>query len=89
MRTTLVVTAHLYESEARFVDDRTVEISGGDADGARLQAETSDHRPRGQILGCHIIGPEASNLIEEVVQPTCTGQFSRGDDHDHGHKHSH
>ena len=23
--------------------------------------------PDGEILGCHIIGPEASNLIEEVV----------------------
>ena len=30
----------LYEGEARFVDDRTVEVSGGADDGARLRAET-------------------------------------------------
>jgi len=30
----------LYDGEARFVDERTVEISGGDDDGARLRAET-------------------------------------------------
>ena len=30
----------LYEGEARFVDERTVEVSGGDDDGARLRADT-------------------------------------------------
>ncbi|MUV88550.1 dihydrolipoyl dehydrogenase [Halapricum sp. CBA1109] len=30
----------LYDGEARFVDDRTVEVSGGADDGARLRAET-------------------------------------------------
>ena len=30
----------LYDGEASFVDERTVEVSGGDDDGARLQAET-------------------------------------------------
>ncbi|MEF8871526.1 MAG: dihydrolipoyl dehydrogenase [Haloarculaceae archaeon] len=30
----------LFEGEASFVDERTVEISGGDDDGARLRAET-------------------------------------------------
>jgi len=30
----------LYEGEARFVDERTVEISGGDEDGAQIRAET-------------------------------------------------
>jgi mycothione reductase len=30
----------LFEGEARFVDDRTIEISGGADDGARLRAET-------------------------------------------------
>jgi len=30
----------LYDGEARFVDERTVELSGGDDDGARLRAET-------------------------------------------------
>jgi dihydrolipoamide dehydrogenase len=30
----------LYDGEGRFIDDRTVEISGGDRDGARLQADT-------------------------------------------------
>ncbi len=30
----------LYQGEGRFVDDRAVEIVGGDDDGARLQAET-------------------------------------------------
>jgi dihydrolipoamide dehydrogenase len=30
----------LYEGEARFVDEQTIEITGGDADGTRLQAET-------------------------------------------------
>jgi dihydrolipoamide dehydrogenase len=30
----------LFEGEARFVGERTVEVSGGDADGARLRAET-------------------------------------------------
>ncbi|WP_336136197.1 dihydrolipoyl dehydrogenase [Natronomonas amylolytica] len=30
----------LYDGEARFVDDRTVEISGGEDDGAKLRAET-------------------------------------------------
>ncbi|WP_436930705.1 dihydrolipoyl dehydrogenase [Halosimplex halobium] len=30
----------LFDGEARFVDDRTVEVSGGDDDGARLRAET-------------------------------------------------
>ena len=30
----------LYEGEARFVDDRTVKVSGGANDGARLRAET-------------------------------------------------
>ncbi|MFB6151785.1 MAG: dihydrolipoyl dehydrogenase [Haloarculaceae archaeon] len=30
----------LYDGEARFVDERTVEVSGGADDGARLQAET-------------------------------------------------
>ncbi|MFA9518064.1 dihydrolipoyl dehydrogenase [Halopenitus sp. H-Gu1] len=30
----------LFEGEARFVDERTVEISGGEDDGARLRAET-------------------------------------------------
>jgi len=31
----------LYDGEARFVDERTVEVSGGDDDGARLRAETA------------------------------------------------
>jgi mycothione reductase len=30
----------LYDGEARFIDDRTVEISGGEDDGAKLRAET-------------------------------------------------
>jgi len=30
----------LYDGEARFVDERTVEVSGGDDDGARLRADT-------------------------------------------------
>src|SRR6056297_910841 len=30
----------LYEGEARFVDDHTVEISGGENDGARVRADT-------------------------------------------------
>ena len=30
----------LYQAEARFVDERTVELSGGEADGERLRAET-------------------------------------------------
>ena len=30
----------LYEGEARFVDERTVEVSGGENDGTRLRAET-------------------------------------------------
>jgi len=30
----------LYDGEARFVDDRTIEVSGGEDDGARLRAET-------------------------------------------------
>ena len=30
----------LFEGEAHFVDERTVEVSGGEDDGARLQAET-------------------------------------------------
>lgn len=29
--------------------------------------------PNGEILGCHIVGPEASNLIEEVVVAMKTG----------------
>ena len=68
--------------------------------------------PSGEILGCHIIGPEASTLIQEVVvamksgsgtvqdirdavhihpalpevvQRAFSGQFSRGDSHDHQH----
>lgn len=30
----------LFEGEARFIDERTIEITGGDDDGARLRAET-------------------------------------------------
>ncbi|MXR51760.1 dihydrolipoyl dehydrogenase [Halovenus sp. WSH3] len=30
----------LYDGEARFIDERTVEISGGEDDGARMRAET-------------------------------------------------
>jgi len=30
----------LYDGEARFVDERTVEVSGGEDDGARIRAET-------------------------------------------------
>ncbi|WP_336364773.1 dihydrolipoyl dehydrogenase [Halalkalicoccus salilacus] len=30
----------LFEGEGRFIDDRTIEISGGEGDGARLRAET-------------------------------------------------
>jgi mycothione reductase len=30
----------LYDGEARFVDDRTIEVSGGEDEGARLRAET-------------------------------------------------
>lgn len=30
----------LFEGEGRFVDERTVEIAGGEADGSRLRAET-------------------------------------------------
>ncbi|MFW6449253.1 MAG: dihydrolipoamide dehydrogenase, partial [Halobacteriota archaeon] len=29
--------------------------------------------PEGEILGCHILGPEASNLIQEVVVATKVG----------------
>jgi len=68
----------------------------------------------GEILGCHVIGPEASTLIQEVVvamksgsgtvqdiresvhihpalpevvQRAFSGQFSRGGDHEHDHRH--
>ena len=67
----------------------------------------------GEILGCHIIGPDASTLIQEVVvamtagagtvhdireavhvhpalpevvQRAFSGQFQRGDNHDHHHQ---
>ena len=41
----------------------------------------------GEILGCHIIGPEASNLIEEVVVAMTAGSGTVADIRDAVHIH--
>jgi len=41
----------------------------------------------GQILGCHIIGPEASNLVEEVVVAMKAGSGSVRDIRESVHIH--
>ncbi|QSG15264.1 dihydrolipoyl dehydrogenase family protein [Halapricum desulfuricans] len=56
----------LFKGEARFVDDRTVEISGGEDDGARLRAET--------VLVAAGTRPAVPNIdgIDEVEYMTST-----------------
>ncbi|MGM0685324.1 MAG: dihydrolipoamide dehydrogenase, partial [Halobacteriota archaeon] len=41
----------------------------------------------GEILGCHILGPEASNLIEEVVVAMTAGSGTVADIRDAVHIH--
>jgi dihydrolipoamide dehydrogenase len=43
--------------------------------------------PDGEILGCHIIGPEASNLVEEVVVAMKAGSGSVRDIRESVHIH--